>query len=401
MKKILLFGAGKIGRSFVAQLFYRSGYEIVFVDINKKLVALLNNTPSYNVVVKGDKDYYIEVGNYRAIHFSEKDKLLDEFSTTKLVSTSVGLNALPDLFPLFAEALVHRYKKTPFAPIDFIIAENLRNADELFTQSLKKYLPEDYPIEKLVGLVETSIGKMVPIMSQEDLEENPLQIFAEEYNSLPLAARAFKNQLPEVQGFKYITNIKAWVDRKSLIHNLGHAAAVYFGYQEMPEEKYLWKVLSNKKVYEQTRTSMMQAANILLKKYPYNFTLSGLEEHVDDLLQRFRNKALKDTVFRVGSDLYRKLDKDDRLAGAIKLAIVLGQPFDLILEALVAGFYFRATDENKQLFPKDELFNNELEKTGFENMFKKVTGFNDVFDAKIIKKAIEIESSIYPIQDYS
>ena len=387
MKKLLLFGAGKIGRSFIAQLFSNGGYEIVFVDINHKLVDLLNSTKEYKVVVKGKNTYSIPVNNYRAIHFSEKEKLLNEFAETPLVSTSVGLNNLPDLFPLFAEALVYRYKKTPFAPIDFIIAENIRHADKLFEQQLKSHLPEDYPFEKLVGLVETSIGKMVPIMSKKDLEENSLNIFAEEYNTLPIAAKGFKNHLPQVSGLKYITNIKAWVDRKSLIHNLGHAAAVYFGFQEEPDEKLLWKTLQNKTVFEKTRATMLQSANILLHKYPYNFVMKDLEEHVDDLLDRFQNKELGDTVYRVGSDLYRKLSKDDRLSGAIKLAIILGQPYSLILEALVAGFYFRATDENNQMFAKDILFAEKLEKIGFENMFIGVTGFTEIFHPEVLKSA--------------
>lgn len=395
MKKILLFGAGKIGRSFIAQLFSRSGYKIVFVDINRKIVDLLNGTREYNVIIKGEIENVIPVSNYSAIHFSEKEKLLNEFAETPLVATSVGLNALPELYPLLAEALVYRYKKTPFAPVDIIIAENLRNAGEMFEQNIKTYLPEDYPFEELVGLVETSIGKMVPIMTQKDLEEHPLTIFAEEYNLLPLAANGFKNHFPEVQGLKYISNIKAWVDRKSLIHNLGHAAAAYFGFQEMHEEKLLWKVLANKKVYDKTRAAMLQAANILLHKYPYNFTLPTLEEHVDDLLKRFQNKALGDTVFRVGCDLYRKLKKGDRLSGAVTLANVQGQPYDLILEALTAGFYFRATDENDQLFPKDRLFAEELKELGFEKMFTEITGFKAIYNAEIIKKALTFNRSIF------
>jgi mannitol-1-phosphate 5-dehydrogenase len=394
MQKLLLFGAGKIGRSFIAQLFSRGGYEIIFVDINKKIVDLLNSIKEYNVVVKGETEYTIPVKNYRAIHFSEKEKIMAEFSETPLVATSVGQNALPDLFPLFAEALVYRYKKTPFSPIDIIIAENLRHADELFKNSLKSYLPEDYPFEKLIGLVETSIGKMVPIMSQKDLEDNPLQIYAEEYNSLPLAANGFKNHLPEISGLKYITNIKAWVDRKSLIHNLGHAAAVYFGFQEMPTEKFLWRLLQNKPVFEKTRATMMQSANILLHKYPYNFTTIELKDHVDDLLARFQNKALGDSVFRVGCDLYRKLNKDDRLSGAIKLANILGQPFNLILEALVCGFYFRATDENEQLLPKDQLFVNELQRIGFEKMFSDITGFTKVYHNEIVKSAFALNRNL-------
>ena len=394
MKKILLFGAGRIGRSFIAQLFCKGSYEVVFVDIDKKIVDLLNTIPEYEVVVKGENEYSIAVNNYRAIHFTEKEKLLNEFAETLLVAISVGLNALPDLYLLFAEALLYRYKRTPYKPVDIIIAENLRNADEMFEQNLKAYLPKDYPFEKLVGLVETSIGKMVPIMTQKDLEENPLRIFAEEYNSLPIAAKGFKNYLPEVEGLKYITNIKAWVDRKSLIHNLGHAAAAYFGYQVEPKEKLLWKVLKNKEVCEKTRATMMQSANILLHKYPYNFTMPDLEEHVEDLLKRFQNKALGDTVFRVGCDLYRKLGKGDRLSGAIKLALTLGQPYDLILQALVDGFYFRATDENEQLLQDDKRFIQQMEEKGFAKMFTEITGFNEVDDKEIIDIVFHLNTRI-------
>lgn len=390
MKTIVLFGAGKIGRSFIAQLFSRGNYNVVFVDINPKIVDLLNSIKEYKVVVKGDKDYSIPVNNYKAIHFSEKEKIFNELATAPIIATSVGLNALPLLYPLIAESLIFRYKKTPFSPVDIIIAENLRNADLLFAENLKNFLPKNYPFEKLVGLVETSIGKMVPIMTKKDLENDPLQIFAEEYNALPLSASGFKNQLPQISGLKYITNIKAWVDRKSMIHNLGHAAAVYFGFQEKPTEKLLWKVLSNKNVFKKTRATMLQSANILLKQYPYNFTFIALEEHVDDLLSRFQNKALGDSVFRVGCDLYRKLKNDDRLAGAINFALILNQPYDLILEALVAGFHFKATDENGKLFLNDKHFHDELDHQGFEKMFQKITGFTLDLNQEIIQKAKQI-----------
>lgn len=42
MKKLLLFGARKIGRSFIGQHFARSGYTLQFVDIDSRVVELLN-----------------------------------------------------------------------------------------------------------------------------------------------------------------------------------------------------------------------------------------------------------------------------------------------------------------------------------------------------------------------
>ena len=37
-------------------------------------------------------------------------------------------------------------------------------------------------------------------------------------------------QYPDVKGLAPKKNIKAWVDRKAFIHNLGHATAAYYGY---------------------------------------------------------------------------------------------------------------------------------------------------------------------------
>ena len=35
--KAVHFGAGKIGRGFIADLIHETGYEITFVDVNEKL----------------------------------------------------------------------------------------------------------------------------------------------------------------------------------------------------------------------------------------------------------------------------------------------------------------------------------------------------------------------------
>ncbi len=389
MQKLVLFGAGKIGRSFIAQLFSRAGYETVFIDIDKNLVNLVNQRKAYNVIIKDKQQELIRVENVRAIHFSAKEKVTEEIAGAAIVATSVGQKGLPSVFPLLAAGLLLRFQQTKL-PLDILIAENIRDADLLFQRELKKHLPKNYPFENRVGLVETSIGKMVPVMTASDLEEDPLQIFAEAYNTLPVDATAFKNSLPDVKGLAPKQNMKAWVDRKSFIHNLGHAAAAYFGFLENPGEKLLWKVLSSKKVFAKTRDAMLQSAKVLVEKYPQEFTVEELEEHADDLLQRFQNRALGDTVFRVGCDLYRKLSSEDRLAGAIRLAIEQHLHFGHILEALVAGFHFRATDENGNLFPADKQFFQELERTGFEEMFQKITGINN---AGILEKARELNDS--------
>ena len=112
------------------------------------------------------------------------------------------------------------------------------------------------------------------------------------------------------------------------------------------------KSLHVPEIYKEVRETMRQSADILLKKYPGEFTPVQLEEHIDDLLLRFQNKALGDTIFRVGCDLLRKLGPQDRLAGAIKSALELNLPYEKILYALVCGCHFRAKDEDGKMLTR-------------------------------------------------
>lgn len=98
-------------------------------------------------------------------------------------------------------------------PLDVILAENMRNADEYFIMHLMPLLPEDFLSALLPGMVETSIGKMVPIMTQKDIDQDPLQVFAEPYNDLIVSGPGFKNPLPAINNLLPKKNIKAWVDR--------------------------------------------------------------------------------------------------------------------------------------------------------------------------------------------
>lgn len=359
-RKAVVFGAGKIGRSFIGQLFSRSGFEVVFVDISKKMIDDLNRHRQYKVVIKSDAgDEVLWIKNVRGICLTDTVQVISELASSSVAALSVGQQGIPEALPIIAKALILRREQLGDAPLDFIIAENMRNADQYLSEELGRYLPRDYPLEKLVGLVETSIGKIVPIMSLKDFEEDPLQVFAEPYDTLIVAKCGFKNPVPEVINLAPKENIKAWVDRKLFIHNLGHVTSAYLGFRNHPESLYLHQVLDDPEIFKITRLTMLQSADILMALYPEEFTSSQLMDHIDDLLSRFRNKALGDTVFRVGCDLYRKLSPEDRLAAPIKAAISLNKPYDLIFNVLLAAINFRATNEQGEYFPADIKFFSE------------------------------------------
>ena len=389
-KSILIFGAGKIGRSFLGQLFGQAGYEVVFADIDQTLVDELNRRKSYPVMIKGKTEETMIIRNVRAVSVLDKEAVGEEIARTSIMAVSVGKNALEKIIPLLAEGLYLREKLTPGKPLDIIIAENMRSASEFMRSRLKELLPKNYPLDKRVGLVETSIGKMVPIMTEEDLKEDPLVIFAEPYNTLIVDKRGFKGPIPSVAGLSPKENIKACVDRKAFIHNMGHATAAYVGNFYHPETNYIFEVLADENIFRTTRETMLQSAEILLSYYPEDFTKNELKEHVEDLLERFQNRALKDTVFRVGRDLPRKLGIDDRFAGIIQMARQKKLHYDFILQSMTYAFFFEKTDENGKKDPQDEPFMQTLKKDGIRKTLINLCGFDSEKD-KYLLDDIEIQ----------
>jgi mannitol-1-phosphate 5-dehydrogenase len=145
------------------------------------------------------------------------------------------------------------------------------------------------------------------------------------------------------------------------------------------------------------RIAMQQGAYILLKKYPGEFTFDGLCEHIDDLLQRFRNISLGDTIFRVGCDLKRKLGPEDRLTGAIKSASELKLPYDKILSALIYGCYFRATGEDGKMLPEDQEFVNHYH-NDIKLILTDVCGFDENRDRQLFLEAVIINKQINKVK---
>lgn len=386
---IVLFGAGKIGRSFIGQLFSRAGYEVIFIDLDRELVRELNSRKSYPVIIKGPEgDKKIVVEKVSAIHSENKDEVMKAISRADIMAISVGKAALPLLAPGLAKGLLLREEESPGRTLDMILAENMRSAGSFFRKELRKHLPSAYPLDQRAGLVETSIGKMVPIMTEEDLKEDPLQVFAEAYNTLILDKGGFVGEIPEIQGFDLKDNMDAWVDRKAFIHNLGHATLAYAGHLKMPRARYLREVMEDQEVVGFTRTVMLEAAGILLKKYPDAYSMPDLENHIEDLLQRFGNRNLGDTIFRVGADLPRKLGKDDRFMGIFRMSEELDLACPSILKAMAMGFLFRGQDEKGRMYLTDQKFIREFSNSS-RNCLSQYCGLEEKDEEQLIRPLLD------------
>jgi len=381
--KLVQFGAGSIGRSFIGQLFGRAGWEVVFVDVDRRIVDELNARGRYTVEVRDRRPRTLVVENVRGVHGRDLDRVAGEIAGADLAATAVGKNALPHIMEPLARGLERRMERTP-RPLDIIIAENVRDAAGLFRRSLGELLPPSFPFD-LVGLVETSIGKMVPIMSAEDREKDPLLVYAEAYNTLIVDRKGFRGPVPRVPGLDPKDNIRAWVDRKLFIHNMGHAVMAYTGHLFGGGYRYIWEAAEDPAVRGVTRRAMEEAGRALAARYPGELTPRAMEEHIRDLLDRFANRALGDTIYRVGRDLYRKLGPDDRLVGAMTMCAEQGVRPAHIALGTACALFFKEPGEDGELYEGDRGFHREEMPRGVDHVLEKVCGLRDPALAGMVK----------------
>jgi len=375
-EKFVQIGAGNIGRSFVGQLFARAGFEVVFVDVVPAVINALNERHRYCVEIKDREPATIWVEGVRGVDGRDREAAAAELAGCRLCATAVGPGALQHVYPTIALALQKRVKNER-PPLDIIICENMRDAAAAFREGLGKLLPADFPLAEAVGLIETSIGKMVPIMSQADRARDPLLVFAEAYNTLICDARGFKNEIPQVPGLDPKQNMKAYVDRKLFIHNLGHALCAYLGHVYDPALQYTYETVEHAVLGPAIRSGMWESAQALIKQYPDEFDEANQAEHVDDLLSRFANRALGDTLYRVGRDVQRKLSREDRVVGAI--ICDLENEAEPIITSLcaAAGMRFRATDEMGKMYGPDMEFAEKTWPQGLGAVLEQVCGLGE------------------------
>jgi len=314
--KAVQFGAGNIGRGFLGQLFFETGYDTVFVDVIPEVVDGLRTRGAYPLRIVGDQSRTLSIGNVTAIHSSDRERVAAAIAEADLAATAVGVKVLPKVAPVLALGLAKRFEQDSQSgdwrsreldarPLNIIVCENMIDAGPFLREQVREHLPPHFhaALDERVGFVEASIGRMVPIMTEAVKAEDPLLICVEEYCELPVDAQGFKGPIPPLKNMQPRPNFKGYVERKLFMHNAGHATTAYLGY--LRGHEYIWQAMDDLIVVNETDAAMAETCAGLTAKH--GLDTRALNEHWADLKRRFRNKALGDQIVRVAADPVRKL----------------------------------------------------------------------------------------------
>lgn len=338
MKKFIMYGAGNIGRGFIGQTFSDAGYKVGFVDINMEVINALNEKNEYPVnIVTSDKNEEKKVKNVYGIDGKDVDLVVSEIASCDIMATAIGVNVLKFIAKPIAAGIKKRAAVSG-KPLNIIICENLIGADEYLKGLILAEIPElkEY-VEEKVGFIEASIGRMVPVMTEEKKAGNPLRVYVEPYNILPVDKEAFKGEIPDdVKNLYPFTPFNLFIQRKLFMHNMSHALCAYLGYLRGYE--YIYQAVNDFDIRYCVFRALVRSALAIAKEN--GVEIDGLIGHAENLLYRFTNTALADTVARVGKDTKRKLGSNDRLIGALKLCEKHGIDGTYLCIGIAAGMLF-------------------------------------------------------------
>jgi mannitol-1-phosphate 5-dehydrogenase len=329
MPTLVQFGAGNIGRGFIAPLFTAAGWEVVFVEVAPALVAALAARGGYRVHASDEHGTATTVvGGVRVVEGRDLEAVAAAVQGADLAATAVGLAVLPRL----AAPLAVGVRRRDGRPLDVLVCENGLDAAAILAGAVAAQGAR-------IGAVRTSIGRMIPPPAAG---ADPLDLVVEPYCHLPVERASFTGPVPMVADLHPEDDFDAVIRRKLYLHNLTHACLAYAGHlRGLPT---IAACMADAQLADHACAAGMEAASALARA-----RRGGLVEEIaylNRLLQRYRNPLLQDPVARVARDPWRKLAGDDRLLGALGLCLAQGVAAPAITAAVLDACRYRpAADE--------------------------------------------------------
>lgn len=337
-KNIVIVGAGKTGRGFLARLMQEAEKEIVFIEKDKQLVEQLKSK-DYEIHFFGNCRDKVVMNNYKIYHW-EEEEVKEALCNTALILVSVGGENLEEAGNKLAEKIAENKKYY------IITAENASS-----------------PAKKL----KKAIGKENVIVSESTvfcttIEKEGIDISSENYPYLQYNYELLEEKDFSISTLKPIRKFEDFLTRKLYTYNAASCVIAYLGwkkgyhiYSEAANDPEILEMLD--KNYEATN-------RVLCKEFGYDF--KDQQEFANLSRIKFLDSTIVDTIERNARDPKRKLAAEERLIGPIRLLHQYGEEADVLEKTVAAALKYRN--------PKEESWGKLVEEKSAEEILEEICG---------------------------
>ncbi|MBS0856733.1 MULTISPECIES: mannitol-1-phosphate 5-dehydrogenase [Tatumella] len=379
--KALHFGAGNIGCGFIGKLLAEAGAELIFADINQRVVDELNRRGEYPVQIAGEKPQLSVVTGVRAVN-STSEAIMDLIASADLITTAVGAQVLGAVAATLATGLMRRKENGNHRPLNIIACENQLSATTRLKACVMAALPADYQpwVEQHTGFADSAVDRIVlPALAGGD----PLAVTAESFSEWIVDKTRLKGEFPLVPGMTLTDNLMAFVERKLFTLNTGHAIAAYLGH--LAGHKTIRESVLDPHIRRTVQGAMEESGAVLIRRYAFDADQHAA--YIRSILGRFENPCLDDDVERVGRQPLRKLSAGDRLIKPILGTLEYQLPQKHLITGVAAALHFHSEQD-----PQSYELASLLKKQGVAATLAEISGLEA--DSELVRAIVAARNAM-------
>ena len=341
--KAVHFGAGKIGRGFIADLLHDTGYEITFIDVNEKLNEELNKYHNYYLYVIEEDYRRKEIDKVSALSpITQKEEVTKAIIEANLITTAVLADNFPKIAANLASGLKARLEEGK-EKINVIPCENALFCGDMLKQEIVKTgIITKEEIEKIAAIPNTAVDRMVFGTDRDG--RDGIEIGRDHELAIEVDKLKDSSEIP-IKGAEYTDDLQKYLERKLYTINGGHAWSGYMAH--LMGYEIIQDYFASKDNVEMTRKVMLEVAALLEQKH--GFTHQKMIDYIDFALNRFLTPGVVDTVSRISRAPIRKLGHEDRLVGPAYQCEEKGLENQEILKGIAAVFLFDVKEDEQSV----------------------------------------------------
>lgn len=373
------FGAGNIGRGLIGNILNNNNYDIYFVDTNNQLIEQINYKNEYSVEYFDNEKPVTQISNVTAINsITESDKVIKLIQKADILTTSVGVNNLEKIAPIIKQGLLERVNTNK--PLNILANENTIHASSILKDEIYKVstYEEVKTFNKICYFANTTIDRQSlskTINGESIALVEPYYEWVIDKTEMSEFSELFSKDVTLVD------SLKPYIERKLFIVNAEHAAFAYLG--ELFGFSTIQEAAKNKRIYQLVSDYLQENKLYFIKKYEMN--KNDIDHFIQKTIKRHTQNEIEDSIYRVGRDPIRKLNKDDRIVGPVIKLENMNLENKIGKKIIVSAYLYENQDD-----PEAVTIQKSIQKNGIAYTIQKFSGVN----GSLLKDLVNIYDEI-------
>ena len=314
-REVMIIGAGKIGRGYLADNFDDQGFHLVFVNGRPDTIDALNKAGKYTIFTTENGEVSRKVVSGFEAYSSKRDfdKVVERLSQIDLACVALYPNAYESVADVIAGATKKRMADGVEEPLNICMFVNFVFTGRLMKEKVAQRLndAEKEYFKTHIGIIDSLTKRNGSQPTEEMLAEDPLCISTGPGKILAVGDEFVGEKPTDITNMQFVDKAEGRLVLKVWCGNVQHCTQANIG--QFKGYDYIYEACADPYIQKICGGIAKEACAVVQKMYDFS------DEDMAPSLNRnyaetIANK-IPDFVTRVAADPLRKLSRNERYIG--------------------------------------------------------------------------------------